>query len=59
MFEKAIELCKALARADIWLELHPETQTLVLGPTERVQTHPELLQQVRAQKPLKIGRAHV
>jgi hypothetical protein len=50
MFDDAMAVCKALARADIWLELHPETQALVLGPTKRVQAHPELLQQVRAHK---------
>jgi hypothetical protein len=48
--EDAIHLCYALAQADIWIELHPETQALIIGPTERVHVHPELLQQVRAQK---------
>ena len=52
MLDEAITVCKALAQAGIWLELHPETQTLVLGPTTQVQAHPALLQQVREQKPL-------
>src|SRR5215510_6759066 len=52
MFDEAMQLCKALARAGIWIELHPETQTLVLGPTAHVQAHPALLQQVREQKSL-------
>jgi len=51
-FEEAIQVCDALARANIWLELHPETQTLVLGPTALVQAHPELLHRVREQKAL-------
>ena len=46
----AIHICSALAEAHIWIELHPETQALIIGPTERVQAHPGLLQQVRAQK---------
>jgi hypothetical protein len=50
MVTEALAVCKALADAGIWVELHPETQTLVLGPTARVQAQPELLQQVRAQK---------
>ena len=50
MLDDAITICYALAQADIWIELHPETQALILGPTERVQAHPDLLQQVRAQK---------
>ena len=48
--EDAINLCYALAQADIWIELHPETQALIIGPTDRVQAHPELLHQVREQK---------
>jgi hypothetical protein len=48
--QDAIHLCYALAQQGIWIELHPETQALIIGPTERVQTHPDLLQQVRAQK---------
>src|SRR6516225_10167075 len=50
MFDEALAVCKTLARAEIWIELHPDTQTLMLGPTARVQAHPELLQQVRTQK---------
>jgi hypothetical protein len=46
----AITVCQALAEAHIWIELHPETQALIIGPTERVQAHPALLQQVREQK---------
>jgi hypothetical protein len=46
----AIHICYALAQEGIWIELHPETQTLIIGPTERVQAHPELLQHVREQK---------
>ena len=48
--DEALAVCKALGQAGIWLELHPETQGLVLGPTVTVQAHPELLQQVREQK---------
>jgi hypothetical protein len=51
MMHDAIQTCQALARAKIWLELDPQTQTLIIGPTDRVQAHPELLQQVREQKP--------
>jgi hypothetical protein len=50
MMTDAIHLCYALAEAHIWIELHPETQALIIGPTERVQAHPELLHRVRAQK---------
>jgi hypothetical protein len=48
----ALDTCKALRRAGIWLELQPATHTLILGPTERVNQHPALLQQVRDAKSL-------
>jgi hypothetical protein len=50
MLTDAIHVCDALAQAGIWLQLHPDTQSLILGPTPIVQAHPELLQQVRDQK---------
>ena len=55
--QDAIAVCHALAQDEIWIELHPETQTLILGPTERVHAHPELLHQVREQKHADSGGA--
>jgi hypothetical protein len=51
-YDDAIALCHQLAQADIWIELHPETQTLLLGPTARVQAYPALLRAAKTHKAL-------